>query len=432
MLVTIIAAVIFLVTYVGLVAEKVHKTVVALVGGSAMLLAMGILGAGGEHGGELLHHIDLNVILLLASMMIIVNIMQETGVFHWAAIRAAKAARGEPIRILVLFCVICAVFSAFLDNVTTVLLIAPVSILVAEQLKIDPVPFLLGEVLASNVGGTATLIGDPPNILIGSAAHLSFLDFLVNLTPIVLVLLGGVVLGAWLIFGKKLHVSNERKALIMDYDESKTIKDKKLLRTCLIVGGLTLVGFLLHDVLGVQPAAVALAGASGLLLATRLDPAPALEKIEWTTLFFFIGLFLVVGGAEAGGVIQWLTDRVPASAAQHPFATGVGTLWASGLLSGIVDNIPLTAAAIPVVRDIASHAGTPAAAQGLWWCLALGACLGGNATAVGASANVVVFGIAERSGCPISFRRFLLYGLPFTIFCLALCTLYVWLRYFMA
>jgi Na+/H+ antiporter NhaD/arsenite permease-like protein len=306
-----------------------------------------------------------------------------------------------------------------------------VSILVADQLKVDPVPFLIGEVLSSNVGGTATLIGDPPNILIGSAAHLSFAAFLWNLAPVVLVLLGSIVLCAWLLFGRRLHVSNERKALIMDYDESKTIKDPRLLRTCLVVGGLTLVGFLFHGLLGVQPAAVALAGASGLLLVTRLDPAPALEKVEWTTLFFFIGLFLVVGGAQVGGLIAWFTRLVPASAARHPFATGVGTLWVSGLLSGVVDNIPLTAAAIPVLREIAASTGSASVGEGLWWCLALGACLGGNATAVGASANVVVFGIAERSGCPISFRRFLLYGLPFTVLSLAICTVYVWLRYFL-
>jgi len=433
--VTLITALIFLITYVALVADKAHKTVVALVGGSAMLLAMGILRVSTGPAGhtlpvDLFHHIDLNVILLLAGMMVIVNVMQDTGVFHWAAIRAAKAARGEPMRILVLFAIITAVFSAFLDNVTTVLLIAPVSVLVARQLEIDPIPFLLTEVIASNVGGTATLIGDPPNILIGSAAHLSFLAFLWNLAPIVLVLLGIIVLAARLLFGRHLHVSNELKALILDYDESKTIKNPRLLRQCLVVGGATLIGFLLHGALGVQPAAVALAGASVLLLVTKHDPAHALERVEWTTLFFFIGLFLVVGGAQEGGVLRWLTGLVPASAAKHPFGTAVGTLWLSGLLSGVIDNIPLTAAAIPILRDIGAQAG-PTAAEGLWWCLALGACLGGNATAVGASANVVVFGIAERSGCPISFRRFLLYGLPFTLLSLALSTLYVWLRYFL-
>jgi len=435
--ITIVAAAIFLLTYAGLVAEKAHKTVVALVGGSAMLLAMGILRvttgpAGRELPVDLFHHIDLNVILLLSGMMVIVNVMQETGVFHWAAIRAAKVARGEPVRILVLFALITALFSAFLDNVTTVLLIAPVSILVAKQLKIDPIPFLLAEVLASNVGGTATLIGDPPNILIGSAAKLSFLAFLWNLMPIALVLLGCIVLSARLLFGHRLHVSNELKALIMDYDESKTIQNPRLLRKCLVVGGATLVGFLVHGELGVQPAAVALGGASVLLLVTKADPAKALERIEWTTLFFFIGLFLVVGGAQEAGILRWLARRVPASAADHPLVTGMGTLWISGLLSGVVDNIPLTAAAIPVLRDLAAHHhAAPGAAEGLWWCLALGACLGGNATAVGASANVVVFGIAERSGCPISFRRFLLYGLPFTLLSLVLCSIYVWLRYFL-
>jgi len=437
MAVTIVAAVLFVLTYAALVAEKAHKTVVALVGGSAMLLAMGLLRVtAGEAGHrlpvDLFHHVDLNVILLLAGMMVIVNVMQETGVFHWAAIRAAKAARGEPMRILVLFALIAAAFSAFLDNVTTVVLIAPVTILVANQLKLDPVPFLVTEVLSSNVGGTATLIGDPPNILIGSAAHLSFLAFLWNLAPIVVVLMGAILLSAWLLFHRRLHVSNELKALIMDYDERRAIKDPRLLRTCLIVGVLTLTAFLLHGVLGVQPAAVALGGASVLLLITKADPAKALERVEWTTLFFFIGLFLVVGGAQEAGVLRWLTRLVPSSAARHPMATGVGTLWVSGLLSGVVDNIPLTAAAIPVLRDIITHTRAPeAAAQGLWWCLALGACLGGNATAVGASANVVVIGIAERSGCPISFRRFLLYGLPFTLLSLAFCTLYVWLRYFL-
>lgn len=437
MVVTIVTAGIFVLTYVALVSEKVHKTVAALLGGSAMLLAMGLLGVrGGPPGHEepvdLFRHVDLNVILLLAGMMVMVNVAQETGVFQWAAIRAAKAARGEPLRILILFALITALFSAFLDNVTTVLLIAPVSILVAKQLAVDPVPFLLVEVLASNVGGAATLVGDPPNILIGSAAKLSFLAFLWNLAPPVLVLLGILVLAIWLLFGRRLHVSNERKALIMDYDESKTIRDPVLLRQCAVVGGATLVGFLVHGALGVAPAAVALTGASVLLLITRADPAKALERIEWTTLFFFIGLFLVVGGAQEGQVLAKLARLVPASAADHPFATAMGTLWASGLLSGVVDNIPLTAAAIPVLRDVAAHShAAPAAVEGLWWCLALGACLGGNATLVGASANVVVAGIAERSGCPISFRRFLLYGVPYTILCLALCSVYVWLRYFL-
>ena len=336
------------------------------------------------------------------------------------------------MRILVLFALVTAGFSALLDNVTTVLLIAPVTLLVANQLKVDPVPFLLVEVLSSNVGGTATLIGDPPNILIGSAARLSFLDFLWNLAPAVLVLMGAVLLAAWLLFRHKLHVSNELKALVMDYDAKRMIRDPVLLRKCLIVGGGTLVGFLVHGLLGVQPAAVALGGASVLLLVTKADPAKALERVEWTTLFFFIGLFLVVGGAQEAGVLAWLTHLVPSSAARHPAITGISTLWASGLLSGVVDNIPLTAAAIPVLRDIIAHSQAPAAtAQGLWWCLALGACLGGNATAVGASANVVVLGIAERGECPISFRRFLLYGLPFTLLSLAICTLYAWLRYFL-
>jgi len=435
--ITIVAAAIFLATYAALVAEKAHKTVVALIGGSAMLLAMGVLRVTtGPEGRrlpvDLFHHVDLNVILLLAGMMIIVNVMRETGVFEWAAISAAKLSRGEPMRILVLFVVVTAVFSAFLDNVTTVVLIAPVSVLVAKQLELDPVPFLLAEALASNVGGTATLIGDPPNILIASAAHLSFLSFITNLAPICLVLLGALVLAAKLLFGRRLHVSNELKALIMDYDVSKTIRDPKLLRTCLLVGGATLVAFLLQGELGVQPAAVALGGASALLLITKADPAKALERVEWTTLFFFIGLFLVVGGAQEGGVLAWLASLLPASAAQHPLPTAIGTMWVAGLLSGVVDNIPLTATAIPVLRDLAaaSHA-TPAVAQGLWWSLSLGVCLGGNATAVGASANVVILGIAERSGCRISFRRFLLYGLPFTFLTLAISSVYVWLRYFL-
>ena len=437
MTITIVAAIIFVATYAALVAEKAHKTVVALVGGSAMLVAMGILrvttgSEGHKLPVDLFHHIDLNVILLLAGMMIIVNVMQETGVFHWAAIRAAKLSRGEPMRILILFALITALFSAFLDNVTTVVLIAPVSVLVAKQLQIDPVPFLLVEALASNVGGTATLIGDPPNILIASAAHLDFLSFVTNLAPICIVLLGALLLAAKLLFGRKLHVSNELKALIMDYDVSKTIKDPKLLRTCLIVGGATLAAFLLQGEIGVQPATVALGGASILLLITKADPAKALERIEWTTLFFFIGLFLVVGGAQEGGVLAWLARRVPASAAQHPLPTALGTMWITGLLSGVVDNIPLTAAAIPVLRDlVAAYHATPAVVQGLWWSLSLGVCLGGNATAVGASANVIILGIAERSGCPISFRRFLLYGLPYTLLTLAICSVYVWLRYFL-
>lgn len=415
----------FVTIYVFISAELVNKTIISLLG-AALFILFQIIGT-----SKAFSVIDWNVIFLLISMMIIVGITKKTGVFQYVAIKAAKFAKGDPLAILVLLSLITALFSALLDNVTTVLIIAPVTILIAVELGISPIPFIVSIAIASNIGGTATLIGDPPNIMIGSAAKLDFMDFIVNLTPIILFLL--VVLSgiSYLLFSKKLHVSNERKARIMEFDESKAIEDVPLLLKSLIVLGLVIIGFLLHGLLEVEASVIALLGASLLMLLTGSKEVDEFfHDVEWGTLFFFIGLFIMVGGLVELGIMKMLSEWVLGITRGNMKLTTIALLWFSGVLSAFVDNIPYVATMIPLVQNIGTTVGT-AAVGPVWWSLALGACLGGNGTLIGASANVVAVGLANKSGYKISFMDFTKYGAMITVINLIIVMGYLYIRYYL-
>lgn len=426
----IVAVSVFALAYAAIISEKIHRTIVALLG-AVIVIGLGVIN---QHKA-FQEHIDLNVIFLLAGMMVIVHVMAETGLFQWLAITLAKAARGRPVLILVLLSLSTAVVSAFLDNVTTVLLMVPITFLLAEQLRVNPVPFLICEVVASNMGGTATLIGDPPNILIGSAAPLTFNEFIFNLAPVIAVVLAAFALSLWLVFRKTFHVSIEVRARIIEMDPNRAITDRGLLVKSLIVLGAVLAAFFLHSLLGLEPATIALGGAALLMLITKSNPEKVLKEVEWTTLFFFVGLFVLVGGLVETRVIDEIAKAAVGLTGGDLWITALGLLWFAAFASAIVDNIPFVATAIPIVHTIgpqvAANAGlSPKAGTDiLWWALALGACLGGNGTIIGASANVVVAGMAERSGHKISFLKFMKYGVPFTLMTLVICTAYIILRY---
>jgi len=417
------ALVVFLLVYVCISTEKINKTIAALFGAGLFIIA------GVVSQESLFDAIDWNVIFLLVSMMIIVNIIKTTGVFQYIAIKTAKAVRGDPVKILVLISLVTAVFSAFLDNVTTVLILSPVIILIAVELGVSPVPFILCSAIASNIGGTSTLIGDPPNIMIGSAAKLGFVDFIVNLGPVIIIILAVFSLVIVLFFRKQLRVSNERKARIMEFDEAKSIEDKPLMIKSLCVLVLVLLGFVFHGFLNLEASAIAMSGAALLLIISgRKDPDDFFKDVEWTTIFFFIGLFILVDGLVGQGWMKKCTKLIVDATAGNMKTTSVLLIWASGLLSAVVDNIPYVATMIPILKDI--HAGAGPGGDALWWALSLGACLGGNGTLIGASANVVSSNISAKNGYPISFIEFTKYGALITIINLAICTVYVLLKYF--
>ena len=410
---------IFGVTYLLIATERVHKTIAAMAGGIAMVL-LGIVSQ--EQAFE---EIDFNVIFLLAGMMILAGIIRKTGVFGWIAVRAARFAGGDPYRILVVLSVITAVASALLDNVTTVVLVGPITLFLAARLGMNPFPFLMSEILASNIGGAATLIGDPPNILIGSAAGLDFGAFLVNMAPLSAILLVVYLISARWLFRGLLTADPELRASLLQLNEREMITNPGLLRRSLAVLGLTLLGFLLHGVLGLEPATVALTGAIVLMVLAGESPDEVLRDVEWPTLFFFIGLFMLIAGVIEIGLIDVVADAIIALTGGALASTSLLVLWLSAFLSGIIDNIPYTATMIPVVEQL--DQGQPNDA--LWWALAMGADLGGNATIIGASANVILAGMAEREGHPIRFGQFLRYGLPVTVGTMLIATIYLWLRY---
>lgn len=414
-----IAAVVFVVTYILIVTERVHRTVSAMLGGVAMILLRVVTQA------EAFRAIDWNVIFLLVGMMVMTNILQETGVFQWIAVQAVRLGRGSPMRILVVLCLVTAFASTFLNNVTVVILVVPVTLFVTEQLRLNPLPFLISEILACNIGGTATLIGDPPNILIGSAAEIDFTTFIAHMGPISLLILL-VFLGlAWLMFRKELQARPVQAADPVTLEAAALITNRPLLRKGAIVMGGVIFGFLLHGSLHIESATVALAGATVSLLWTRTDPYRPMREMEWNTLFFFVGLFIVVEGLVRSGIIRAVAQAALQVVDGNCRLASMVLLWMSALVSGIVDNIPYTVTMIPLVESL----GQAMPVMPLWWSLALGACLGGNATLVGASANVVVASLAERSGHPIRFWRFLGYGVLTTFVSLILATAYVWLRY---
>jgi Na+/H+ antiporter NhaD/arsenite permease-like protein len=415
-----IAAAVFVVAYVLIALERWDRTLIAMIGG----LLVVILGVIDQH--EAFAAIDLNVIFLLAGMMVIASILGRTGFFEWLAIRSVSLSRGHPIRLLLILATVTAVLSAFLDNVTTVVLMTPITLSIARRLDVSPMPYLISGILASNIGGTATLIGDPPNILIGSAAGLGFDSFLFNLGPVtVLVFLAFVVIVRFTFRGA-LQVPDERREAALERREDSAIKDWPLLIRSLAVTAATLVGFLIHSAIGIEPATVALLGAMVLMLVAGLDPHQTLREIEWSTLFFFVGLFILVEAIVQTGIVGGIADQLARSTEGQPEAATIGLLWFSAIASAIVDNIPYTATAIPIVQRLGEGG---MAIEPLWWALALGACLGGNLTIVGASANVVVANLAARAGYPIHFLEFLRYGLAVVVASLVISSAYLWVRY---
>ncbi|WP_416956766.1 SLC13 family permease [Streptomyces sp. Agncl-13] len=421
------AIVVFVGAYALIISEKIHRVAVAL-GGAGLMLAIGatddVSAFYSEDSG-----IDWNVIFLLMGMMMIVGVLKKTGMFEYLAIWAVKRARAQPFRVMAMLVVITAVASALLDNVTTVLLIAPVTLLVCERLALPAAPFLIAEVMASNIGGTATLVGDPPNIIIASRAGLTFNDFLVHLAPLSAVLVVVLVLLCRVMFRKTFVYDEDRAAEIMALEEREAIKDPRLLVQGLLVLALMVAGFVLHPVLHYEPSIVALLGAGLLIAISSVDTHDVLAEVEWPTLAFFAGLFVMIGGLIDTGVVGEMSQKLADAIGGSKLGGSMTLLGGSAVLSGIVDNIPYVATMAPITSDLVHDMGG-ASDHVMWWALALGADLGGNATAIGASANVVVLGIAERGRQPISFWQFTKYGLVVTAATVAISLAYVWLRYF--
>lgn len=427
----LVSLAIFVLTYAVIVTEKINRSVVALLGAGLMVFA-GVL-----NQAEAFRGIDLNTISLLTGMMVIVAITQKSGVFQYVAVKAAKLVKADPWGLLVMLSLVTALFSALLDNVTTVLLIAPVTLLITDALRISPYPYLFSVIFASNIGGTSTLIGDPPNIMIGSAAGLTFNDFLFHLAPVVIVVMLLTLVPIYFIWGRKIAASAEDRALVMAFNERDSITDARLLKQALFVIALVIAGFVLAHAIGQEPGTIAMFGAALLLLLRVYDQQAeeqshaiqrTFSEVEWITIFFFIGLFVVVAGIEKAGALEWLAHKIVDWTGGNFTATAYTILWVSAVLSSVVDNIPFVATMIPVIHSMGS-VFTPQQVETLWWSLSLGACLGGNGTLVGASANLVVAGLAERAGHPIRFIPFMLMAFPLMLGSVIVSSLYLWLRY---
>jgi Na+/H+ antiporter NhaD/arsenite permease-like protein len=422
----IIAGLIFIFAYILIISEKVHRTAAAAFGAMLMVIFGTIFGFFTQE--DILFAIDWNTIGLLTGMMIIVGIFKVTGFFEYIAIKTAKFAKGELWRIMLTFTLLTAVISALLDNVTTVLLISPVTVQICTTLRANPIPFLIAEILASNIGGTATLIGDPPNIMIGSGAGLTFDDFILFLSPISALILVVIIVYLKFIYRGELQREVQNIEEIMKMDEKAAIQDWVLLKKSLFALGLTLVLFSIHHLIGLLPSIVALIGATLLLFISFESPENILREVEWPVLAFFVGLFILVGGIEKAGIIDIAAHKTVEITGGNLFVALVVILWVSALASSILDNIPFTATMIPLIHEMANDPTiAPQLAEyhinPLWWALALGACLGGNGTLIGASANVVVAGISERMGYPISFKEFTKVGLPSMIISIIIATL---------
>ena len=425
---------ILIATYAIIVSERANRSVVALLG-AGLMIVLGVLDQ-----EEAIRGIDFNTIALLTGMMILVSVSRRCGMFEYLAIWSAKQGRAQPWAMLMILSVTTAVVSAFLDNVTTVLLIAPVTLAVTRELEVPPYPFLFAEIFASNIGGTATLIGDPPNIIIGSAAGLSFNDFVIALTPVILIVLAVQTLAIHLIWGRHLHATPAARARVMALDERKMITDKRLLRYALAVMGSVVVAFVLARPLHLEAGTIALLGAAVLVLLYNLEHHSEREKqhlrvtetyndVDWITIFFFVGLFVVVHGVDVSGLLKLAADSLTAATGGRLGDTAFAILWASAFLSAIIDNIPFVATMIPVIKAMAPTFGGEQELLPLWWALSLGACLGGNGTLIGASANLTVAGIAERNGIPFSFVTFTTYAFGLMVLSVAICHVYLWLRF---
>lgn len=416
----IIAVAVFLIVILLIISERVHRTAAAMAG-AVVLILTGVMSA-----DKALSYIDFNTIGVLVGMMIFVAIVRRSGMFEYIAVRAAKAVHGDPWKIMVAFTLITAVLSAILDNVTTVLLVGPMSIAIARMLKIDPVPFLMGQILASNVGGTATLIGDPPNIMIGSAAHLSFMDFLENTGFAVLFILVVLILLMKIVYEKKIELGTVDTGAIEKLDPSKSITNRALMKKGIIVLICVIVGFMFHDKLGIESSVIALTAAAVMLIIGREDVNEAIQDVEWTTILFFMSLFVVVGGLTETGIIKELASKIIDATDGHPMVTMLVLLWASALLSSILDNIPFVATLIPLILAMQADGID---VTSFWWAISLGACLGGNGTMIGASANVVLSDISTKHGYPITFKSYLKVGMPFMLLSIVIATVFLVVKF---
>lgn len=416
----LIAVAVFLVVILLIISERVHRTAAAM-GGAVVLILTGVMSA-----DKALSYIDFNTIGVLVGMMIFVAVVRQSGMFEYIAIRAAKAVHGDPWKIMVAFVLITAVLSGILDNVTTVLLVGPMSIAIARMLKVDPVPFLMGQILASNVGGTATLIGDPPNIMIGSAAHLSFLDFLENTGFTVLFILCVLILMMKIFYKNKIELDTVDTSEIEKLDPSKSITNRVLMKKAIVVLVLVIIGFIFHDKLGIESSVVALTAAAVMLIIGREDVDHAIQDVEWTTILFFMSLFVVVGGLTETGIIKELASKLISATDGHPIVTMLVLLWASALLSSILDNIPFVATLIPLILAMQADGMD---VTSFWWAISLGACLGGNGTMIGASANVVLSDISTKHGYPITFKSYLKVGMPFMLLSVAISTVFLVVKF---
>jgi Na+/H+ antiporter NhaD/arsenite permease-like protein len=428
-----VSTVILAVTYAIIMSEKINRAIIALIGASAMILV------GVFDQTEAIKGIDWNTIGLLTGMMILVSISRRSGMFQYIAIWSAQAAKAHPAGILFILQITTAVLSAFLDNVTTVMLVVTVTLAICKELDVPVYPYLFGEVFASNIGGTATLIGDPPNILIGTQAGLSFNDFVVHLTPVIIVVMIVQAIMIQLVWGKDLRTTAEREARVMAMKPAEAIQDWLLLKQSLVVLTVVIIAFVLARPLNLEPATIGMLGAAILMLldnwAHHTEKASqnihqTFGDVEWITIFFFVGLFMVVHGVEHGGLLKLLAEKLVAATGGSMANAGYAILWASAFLSAIVDNIPFVATMIPLIKSMAPAFGGPDKIEPLWWCLSLGACLGGNGTLIGASANLTVAGIAERNGIPFRFMTYTMYAMPMMIVSVAICHVYVWWRYF--
>jgi len=427
-----VSSIIFIITYAVIVTEKINRSIVALLG-AGLMISMGVLNQQAAING-----IDFNTLGLLTGMMVIVAISRRSGVFQFVAVWSAKKVKASPWGILFMLSLVTALFSALLDNVTTVLLIAPVTLLITGELKVHPYPFLFAEIFASNIGGTATLIGDPPNIMIGSAVNLTFNDFLINLAPITLVIFPVTLFIIYLIWGRHMHASDEARERIMQFKERQAITDIPLLKKSLLVISLVIIGFLFAHPLRLEPATIAMIGAALLLLLTSINTAAeeqsehvhkSFAEVEWVTIFFFVGLFIIVNGIEHAGLLEILANQVLSITGGDFALTAIAIIWVSAIFSAIVDNIPFVATMIPIIKSMAPTFGGADQLMPLWWSLALGACLGGNGSLVGASANLIVAGFAERAGYRIHFLKFMLIAFPLMLVSIVIASIYVYFRY---
>lgn len=429
----ILVITVFVLSYFVIVTDIFPPSVAAILG-STILIVFGVVSS-----EEAIFMIDFEVILLLLGMMAIVNIILETGIFEYIAIKIAKLVRGRPLPLLIFLCLITAFLSAFLDNVTTLLVLAPVTIILAKQLGINPIPFVICEAIASNIGGASTLIGDPPNVLIASYSNYTFNDFIIHLGPIAIVNIAIFVFLSRIIFGK-MHVPRYRRALIMELDACKAINHNRPFKRHISVFGLVILGFLLSNRLDISPSFIAVFGASIMVILNRKSPDKIFSEMEWNTVFFFIGLFIIVGSVNKVGVLDWIAGKILILTGANIFNTSILILWVSNIASAFLDNIPFTAtmapmiksSIIPAVVNLHPHISATTIGHAIWWSLSLGTCLGGNGTLVGSSANVVAANIANKSGYKLTFWEFTKYGMIFSISTTISSSIYIYIRYLMA